>query len=224
MTILLVADFLEDVAVEGEEAWSEELVRTREEEMVRIDEAVVSLARAVLSEGGRIAFADHPLLTPLIGQIAAEYPEPVELERPRPEEPSREVALALVFPPAIGRRGSVELDWLSSIGLVDSNSKRPGTWDAAVFIGGQEAQLPDWNASDWAAPRFSISSTGGAAGLVNGDSIDESLWQEVSSLRSDIPRQDSSEIEELVPEFRYAVYPLVMARIVDKIAPKGDLK
>lgn len=39
----------------------------------RIDEAVVSVARAVFSEGGNLAFGAHPSITPLVAFVVSEY-------------------------------------------------------------------------------------------------------------------------------------------------------
>lgn len=38
-----------------------------------IEQAVVSLARAVFSEGGRIVFGAHPSISPLVASVASEY-------------------------------------------------------------------------------------------------------------------------------------------------------
>src|SRR5437764_7639893 len=38
-----------------------------------IEEAVVSLARAVFSEEGRLVFGGHPSISPLVASVAADY-------------------------------------------------------------------------------------------------------------------------------------------------------
>ncbi|MGB8910164.1 MAG: hypothetical protein WCC84_15570 [Candidatus Cybelea sp.] len=40
---------------------------------LHIEEAVVSLARAVFSHGGRLVFGGHPTIVPLVSMVAAEY-------------------------------------------------------------------------------------------------------------------------------------------------------
>ncbi|HEX2204871.1 MAG TPA: hypothetical protein VHG91_16295 [Longimicrobium sp.] len=40
---------------------------------VEIEGAVVALARAVLSEGGRLVFGGHPSISPLVASVAGEY-------------------------------------------------------------------------------------------------------------------------------------------------------
>jgi SLOG cluster3 family len=55
----------------------------RQEEYLRvqnaafeIDQAVISLTRAVLSESGQLVFGGHPSISPLVAMVAAEYREP----------------------------------------------------------------------------------------------------------------------------------------------------
>ncbi|WP_413988040.1 hypothetical protein ACMDCR_18635 [Labrys okinawensis] len=49
-----------------------------------IEEAIVSLARAVFARGGRLVFGGHPSVSPLIAAVAGEYfpPDPNRKERP----------------------------------------------------------------------------------------------------------------------------------------------
>lgn len=41
-----------------------------------IEQAVISLARAVFSEGGRLLFGGHPAISPLVAMVVGEYREP----------------------------------------------------------------------------------------------------------------------------------------------------
>jgi len=41
-----------------------------------IEQAVISLARAVFSEGGRLVFGGHPAISPLVAMVVGEYREP----------------------------------------------------------------------------------------------------------------------------------------------------
>src|SRR6266853_3971635 len=50
---------------------------------VEIEHAVVSLARAVFAEGGRLVFGGHPSLAPLVAMVAGEYLPPEEAEGSR---------------------------------------------------------------------------------------------------------------------------------------------
>ena len=46
----------------------------------QIEQAVISLARAVFSEGGRLVFGGHPSISPLVATVAGEYRVPVLAE------------------------------------------------------------------------------------------------------------------------------------------------
>lgn len=45
-----------------------------------IEQAVISLARAVFSEGGRLVFGGHPAISPLVAMVVGEYREPRHAE------------------------------------------------------------------------------------------------------------------------------------------------
>ena len=51
-----------------------------------IDQAVISLARAVFSEGGQLVFGGHPSISPLVAMVAGEYREFQYAERLHPDE------------------------------------------------------------------------------------------------------------------------------------------
>lgn len=44
-----------------------------QDSQLHIDEAIVSLSRAVFAKGGRIVFGGHPTVVPLVSMVAAEY-------------------------------------------------------------------------------------------------------------------------------------------------------
>jgi hypothetical protein len=52
---------------------SEEIYRRIPNAQVEIEDAVVSLARAVFVEGGRLVFGGHPSISPLVAMVAGEY-------------------------------------------------------------------------------------------------------------------------------------------------------
>lgn len=54
----------------------EKRYRRIESAHIEIEEAVISLARAVLSEEGRLVFGGHPSISPLVAMVAAEYLTP----------------------------------------------------------------------------------------------------------------------------------------------------
>jgi hypothetical protein len=53
-----------------------ERYRRVEDAHFEIEQAVISLARAVFSEGGRLVFGGHPAISPLVAMVAGEYREP----------------------------------------------------------------------------------------------------------------------------------------------------
>ena len=58
---------------------------------IEIEQAVISLCRAVFSEDGRLVFGGHPTITPLVASVAAEYfPPKGELDVGASEEDSDE--------------------------------------------------------------------------------------------------------------------------------------
>jgi len=58
---------------------------------IEIEEAVISLARAVFAEGGQLVFGGHPTIAPLVALVAGEYiaPEPGEVVSERRAELER---------------------------------------------------------------------------------------------------------------------------------------
>ncbi len=62
-----------------------------EDAQFEIEQAVISLARAVFSENGRLVFGGHPAISPLVAMVAGEYREPRYLEtgEQRPSPPIR---------------------------------------------------------------------------------------------------------------------------------------
>lgn len=53
-----------------------ERYRRIEDAHLEIEEAVVSLARAVFAEGGTLVFGGHPAISPLVAMVAGEYIRP----------------------------------------------------------------------------------------------------------------------------------------------------
>jgi hypothetical protein len=53
-----------------------ERYRRVEDAHVEIEEAVISLARAVFTEGGALVFGGHPTISPLVAMVAGEYITP----------------------------------------------------------------------------------------------------------------------------------------------------
>jgi hypothetical protein len=66
-----VSIFLLSASVPSPER-SEQYLRIRDSQL-HIDEAIISLSRAVFASGGRIVFGGHPTVVPLVCMVAAEY-------------------------------------------------------------------------------------------------------------------------------------------------------
>jgi hypothetical protein len=211
----------EGESVEGEV--NEDYVLSREQEAVSIDEAIVSLARAVFSESGTMVFEDHPLLTPLLEDIALEYWQVPQLEARRKE--SRELSNPRLL--VVGHPRSEE-NWFTRIpALMNYTPEIPAEFDAIVFIANQVQDFQRWN--NRRTPRkYVIPSTGGMAREVGSAqefvNLDEELWGVIQGRRSEIRFESRSKEndtrgvpQEEVPEFRYAVYPLLMRRIVEDV-------
>src|SRR4051794_31938323 len=66
--------------------------RRLENAAFEIEQAVISLARAVFSEGGRLLFGGHPSISPLVATVAGEYRETGFAER-RGEAPPAPVLI-----------------------------------------------------------------------------------------------------------------------------------
>lgn len=59
---------------------------------LEIEQAVVSLTRAVLSEGGTLVFGGHPSISPLVATVAGEY-RPAAFAESRGERPTAQVQI-----------------------------------------------------------------------------------------------------------------------------------
>lgn len=57
----------------------------------QVEQAVISLARAVFSEGGRLVFGGHPSISPLVATVAGEYREPNVAESDKERAPAQVV-------------------------------------------------------------------------------------------------------------------------------------
>ena len=110
MRILLSASEPEDE--------SDQPSRSRMDDHVRIDEAVLCLARAVFSEAGSLVFAGPPSISSLLAIVASEYAPPLHaeegraLERERADAPSFEGAPVWIFQSAATHERPDSENWL----------------------------------------------------------------------------------------------------------------
>lgn len=112
---------------------------------IEINEAIVSMARAVFYEEGRIVFSGEPTISLMLALIAGEYIQPrfVEGESIDQRE-ERNIPLINVYQPKYKKMFVEEMEFLESIGYISFREKidsyvfkelKPV---AAVCIGGME--------------------------------------------------------------------------------------
>jgi hypothetical protein len=201
----------------------EQYVLSREQEAVAIDEAIVSLARAVFSESGTMVFEDHPLLTPLLEDIALEYWQVPELETDRKELGEIPQPQMLV----VGHARSPEESWSTRVPtLLNYTPEIPGDFDAIVFVANQVQDFQRWR-DRRAARKYIVPSTGGmareAGPVQEFINLDDDLWRFIQGRRAEMPVEASKERDahripqEEGPELWYAVYPLLMRKIVEEV-------
>lgn len=160
-----------------------------------VEEAVISLARAVFSEGGRLVFGGHPAISPLVAMVAGEYLSPPTAEssenRTTPiliyqSEPFREHLPSETL--QMYRQGYASIQWTHGVGGEQFLIERAGQLqcvkslrhmrermiqetkpEAMVCIGGMEGveeELKVFAEFRGGAPVYVIASTGGAAALI----------------------------------------------------------
>jgi hypothetical protein len=218
----------------------------------RIDEAVISLSRAVFARGGRLAFWHDPVVTPLIVETALEYWVPPSAEGP--SERSFEFATSGRSPALVlGEPEEWERAWYDScirIGHLAFSAEQD--WarlepSRIICIGGDKRvfeRLEPLRQNKGLRRAFALPTTGGAAHDVVGqmadvvDDAETAIWLELEKRRSQIfftppergeasiSRDDrsSNSIEaELIPQFRFSLYPLVMSLILDE-GPEINLR
>lgn len=98
---------------------------------VEIEEAVVSLARAVFAHNGRLVFGGHPSISPLVASVAAEYFPARHI--PPGKEPVwiyQSEAFRKVIPPStqtLEELGYARIHWIDKQGNEEFSAERAGT-------------------------------------------------------------------------------------------------
>lgn len=213
-----------------------------DEQDIRVEEAAMAVARAVFARGGRLAFHDDPVFTPLFIEIARDYWEPPPAEERGKQESQRFAEAPLVIlspqPRASGFEGirfAVEAGYVEML----SDFRLEESAKLTIVIGGAGAVSENIDRLSRArnkAPRIvCFPSTGGAAsaaeryGVRDAEAIAEKTQFETirfeppeGFLGTDVERgrdkaRESFEPEpERLPDFRYAIYPLVIAVLLDE--------
>jgi hypothetical protein len=218
-----------------------------------IEQAVISLARTVFSEGGRLAFGGHPSISPLVAMVAGEY-------RAAGSDPKREPPVVIYRSHAFDGYVPRDTMMMFEAGLarevwvdaVDGEKFDPsGPRDsppcplsvlemrvrmikeshpqAMVCIGGMEGVLREaelFAQIGQGRPIFALARTGGAAGLLQGWSRDRAAAFEVTEIDREVLAGVAAKREGrgFAPaESDITPYPLVMEAIVD-IVGRADPK
>jgi hypothetical protein len=245
-TVLLLGGALSEsydqpVKEEGFEIVSED------EYDVRLEEAVMSLVRAVLVRGGRLAFPDDPIVTPLAIEIGMEYWQSLpgeELGAGKEEHDPKGTPL-LIIDSESEHKSRERFDFALKIGcakVVSEEVVGSVPISRVVCIGGARSVREMLNrfSKGWRepVPVYAIPSTGGTAkDLVETNEARDAEGQIADAIvarRRGLyfrpPEREESDREgrepksffehpmseeEHVPEFRYALYPLVMSFLLD---------
>jgi hypothetical protein len=247
-TVLLLGGKLGDSDERGKPEDQDFEISSDDEEDIRIEEAVISLARATFVRGWRLAFRHDPVVTPLALEVAMEYWQSLPGEDRGLETRRFSIEPVVIFGPELKDDDREAINHALHIGCARFVAKPRLTEpfvSRVVCIGGstEVADYISWlnnNASN--VPIFTIPSTGGAAydlkdraGIANPErGITEIIVSRRSEMHFDPPRQETSpdlaqgfrhpiDLEpERIPQFRYALYPLLVNAILDS-EPGGRL-
>ena len=216
-------------------------VSSNDEADIRIEEAVLSLARATFVRGWRLAFQHDPVVTPIVVEVALEYWQSLPAEERGVENRRFSGEPIVMFGAELEDHDRALIERALQIGcikVVPTSRLTEVSVSRVVCIGGS-TEVDDYvnwlenNASN--VPIFAIPSTGGAAydlrdrsGIANPEpSVTELIVSRRSEMHFDPPRQEASservqgsrqqfDLEpERVPQFRYALYPLLVNLILD---------
>jgi hypothetical protein len=215
---------------EGHPVELDEIGEVHDDLVVRQEEAVIALARAVFARGGRLALRYDLSFTPLVIQVANEYLEPALAEGFQERFP----APILIF----GGPEEWEVSWhdhLQRTGFSTMSDVRQifNLRPSHVFyVGGGPETRDDFDHFRQApngAKVVVFPSTGGRAAAVVQEAIDYDfegrIWNTVEDRRSEqrfSPPGDARQENALderagleIPEFRASIYPLLVALALD---------
>ncbi|MEK6374710.1 MAG: hypothetical protein AABO58_18685 [Acidobacteriota bacterium] len=207
---------------------------------LNVDEAVITLARTIFAEGGKLVFGGHPSISPLVLTIASEYVVTSDVEAP----------LAFIYQSQIFREiipkktlvleemGYGRIVWTAAAeGEQLSRDEKTGRWlaprslermrramishttpAAFVAIGGMEGveqEADIFRELRPNAPVFAIESTGGASARLAETrqyvrAIDRSVADAISAHGWDVDRRPA------------ALYPVVMEQLVAEIVRESQ--
>lgn len=213
----------------------------------QIEQAVVSLARAVFAAGGRLAFGGHPSISPLVALIAGEYRSATYAESLKERAPPQvTIYQSEVFREWIPQ----DTDLLIRLGLAEEHwvpaavgeSYKPGAGSAhrqcpksllamrarmieetapaaMVCIGGMEGVIAEAAMFACHGPVFALARTGGAAFVLAQEEKAMAIDRQV--IRDAGLAEDDAKARD-GDEVEVFPYPLIMQTIVDRIAPPSE--
>jgi len=240
-TILLLGGKLDDDNENGIHKDEHFRALSNDEADIRIEEAVLGLARGIFMRGWRLAFQHDAVLTPLVIEVAMEYWQSLPGEEKGFEARRFSSQPVVIFGGRLEEEEHEVIEYAVQIGCVKFVPETHLTEipiSRVVCIGGsrQAGEYIDWlNEQDERPPVFTIPSTGGVAQALSyreGVSdlergIEEALVSQRAEMHFEPPDLEASpehsqrtfppvELEpERVPEFRYALYPLLVNAILD---------
>jgi hypothetical protein len=149
---------------------------------IQIEEAIVSVTRAVFARGGRLLFGGHPSVSPLVAAIAGEYFPPDRERQHRPVITFQSRYFEDRLPNEtwdLHRMGWTSIEWTERVDDDEQGSLKlmrermldsPATPPRAMFaIGGMEGVIAEarmFQDVHHGKPIFAFTSTGAAAARV----------------------------------------------------------
>jgi hypothetical protein len=214
---------------------------------IRMEEAVLALSVAIFSRGWRLGFRHDPVITPLALEIVLDYWQPPPGEERVPER-RRTATPLVIFGSELNHDDREQMDYALQIGcvsLLHENEINYETLSRVVCVGGTietQKQVSFIREKNPQVPIFTIPSTGGAAqGLVDTLGIanpEPNIVREIVGRRAEV-RFEAPESErisdsekrffaqgfehERIPQFRYALYPILMDMILESDERGGSV-
>lgn len=211
-----------------------------------IEQAVISLARAVFAQGGRLVFGGHPSISPLVGIVAGEYRAPKRAEGSGETQPASVVIYQSEAFKGYAREDELllfkldlaEIRWIEAVEGESYSPEAPGDRpacpesvlemrkrmieecqaDAMVCIGGMEGVLEEARLFRETYPHRPIFAVAATGGAAQ--LLPQEDVQGVVMIDEDIARK-LSERHALLPEEerskRAIPYPLIMQTILKAI-------
>jgi hypothetical protein len=212
---------------------------------VRIEEAVIALARAVFARGGQLALCDEQVLTPLALELVLDYWQSLPGEEVGVDN-RRFTGAPLLILNSEHTGYFEDVQHAIQIGCANTatfSSQIETPPDRIVCIGGRLDVVEQVNRfnlpNSRQVPVFSIPSTGGAASRFENtvsihnpeEAIVKAILSRQDAMRFEPPPDvrttqqfggdrhldwESSSFEpDRIPQFRYSLYPLIMNVILD---------